>query len=459
VRLFNVTNFRLTRVNISGNNHSGIYGGSVANPSGAIDPSTINGFQLDNCTITGNGDTTTSNPDELGVDLYNLVGSAINGANPTSITNTTISNNNEFELQITNNSGTLTNFQMSGNTISSNGLPINGQASSPHGDLVNFLSQGTSVMTLTVTSGTFTGNWNPASPPATITATAIFANSGGSSMTVNVSGATFTTNNAGVDFSTDPVATTLTANISGNTFTGTRSTAINHFDNGNSPFNRTVNATIQNNIIGTLGTAGSGSSVGNGISIQNEGAVTTTVLISGNTIQEVATAPAISSNVGLGGQATGGLATNLTITGNTITNIGSRGITVQDNQDPTGPFPTVCADIAGNAFSGIAGQAGNGQYMRVRQLHGTFDVKQKAPTAAADSLELDDANGFNDPTKINVTGTITFNAGGCTQPSGAASVVTALGGDQGRQAPTGELPRPTFADIPGWRRREAGHRA
>ncbi|WP_164107943.1 hypothetical protein, partial [Serratia marcescens] len=68
--------------------------------------------------------------------------------------------------------------------------------------------------------------------------------------TVNVSNATFINNNAGIDVSTDPVATSLTFDIENNTFIGQRSTAINHFDNGNAPFNRTVNGTIQGNIIG-----------------------------------------------------------------------------------------------------------------------------------------------------------------------------------------------------------------
>jgi hypothetical protein len=272
------------------------------------------------------------------------------------------------------------------------------------------------VMTLTVTSGTFTGNWNAASPPATITATAISAVNQGTAHTVNVSGATFSNNNVGVDVSSDPIATDLRFNISNNSFQFSRAVAINSFQNGNPPYNRNVNGTIQNNTIGTLGSAGSGSALGNGISVQNEGAITVNFLISGNTVQEVTSFPGISTNVGLAGLATGGGTTNVTITNNVVRNIGSRAIVVQDNQS-LAPFPTVCADISGNSFSGIAGQAGNGEFMRVRRLNGTVNVRQKTPTAAADATELDDANGFNDPTKINVSGTVNFNAGACTQPS------------------------------------------
>jgi hypothetical protein len=306
---------------------------------------------------------------------------------------------------------------MSGNTISSNGLPINGNAMSPHGNLVNFLGGGTSVMTLNVTSGTFTGNWNAANPPATITATAISAVNQGTAHTVNVSGATFTNNNVGVDVSSDPIATTLKFNISNNSFQFSRAQPINSFQNGNPPFNRDVSGTIQNNTIGTLNSANSGSLLGNGISIQNEGAITIKMLITGNTIQQVASFPGISTNVGLGGIATGGGTTNVTITNNIVRNIGSRGIVVQDNQTTAPLFPTICADISGNTFSGIAGQAGNGEFMRVRRLNGTVNVRQAAPTAAATATELDDANGFNDPTKINISGTVNFNGAACTQPN------------------------------------------
>jgi hypothetical protein len=262
-----------------------------------------------------------------------------------------------------------------------------------------------------VTSGSFTGN-------APSTATAISAVNQGTSHTVNVSGATFTNNNAGVDCSTDPIATTFTCTVSNNNFQGSRAMAINSFHNANSPYTRTFNGTFTNNTIGTAGVAGSGSALGNGISISNEGAISSAnYLISGNQIRQVQSFPAISVNVGLGGLATGGGTTNLTITNNTISDIGSRGITVQDNQDATlGPFPTVCANVSGNSFSNIAGQAGNGEYMRLRRLNGTVRVTQATPTAAANGTELDDANGFNNPALINVSGTVLFSQAACTTP-------------------------------------------
>ena len=434
VRLFNVTNFRLTRMNISGNNHSGIYGGMVSNPSGVIDPSTINGFQLDNSNITANGDTSTSLPDETGVDLYNLAGTAIGGSNPTSITNTTISNNFEFELQITNTTGTLTDFQMSGNTISSNGL------SGVHGNLINFLALGTNDMKLTITSGTFTG-----AAPATATAVQCDHSGTGGTLTCNISGATFTNNNVGPQASVAGNGHVV-FNFSSNTITGSRAIGINLFADANPPFTKSIIGRIEHNTIGTLGVANSGANLGNGIRIQNEGAVNITLLINDNTVQEVTSFPGINANFGLGGIATGGQTSNLTILNNTVRNIGSRAIVIQDNQNsPNTPAPTICVDMSGNSFSGIAGQAGDGSFVRLRELNGVVNVRQLAPTAAANATELDDANSGNDPTntKYAISGSVQFNAGLCTQPTN----LLAEGGQAATAAPIDALTQPQTHEI------------
>ncbi|WP_246675438.1 right-handed parallel beta-helix repeat-containing protein [Mesorhizobium sp. B2-3-4] len=410
ISLTNTQDVHLAYMNITNNLGDGIGGSS------------INGFVLNRLNISGNGNDAAT--DESGINITELTGTASNGAHATSISNSVISNNNEFEIQISNSTGTLTNLQLVNNTISANGLAINGNASSPHGNLVNFLGTGSSTMGLTVTGGSFTGN-TVSDPTHVITGTGVFGNSGGTSMTVNVSGATFTNNNAGVDVSTDPAATSLTFDIEGNTFIGQRSTAINHFDNGNAPFTRTVNGTIKNNIIGNDAVANSGSAIGNGISIQNEGAVNGKYLITGNTISQIATAAGISVNVGLGGSATGGGETDVTVTNNVIQHInGNRGIIIQDNQvtdiaNPpgAGPFPTIWANVQGNSFASIAGAAGNGQYVRFKQSFGIFKVTQSAATAGAIAGELDDANGINDPTKFNISGTVSYSQGAAPLPT------------------------------------------
>ncbi|HEX8889752.1 MAG TPA: cadherin-like domain-containing protein, partial [Pyrinomonadaceae bacterium] len=410
VSLNSTEKLSLSWMNINNNLGSGIGGG------------TINGFQLDHCTLSTNGDNAAT--DESGINVTQLIGSASGGSRPTSITNCTFQNNWEFQIQITNSSGTLTDLTMSGNTISNNG------ANGIVGDLFNFLGNGTASMKLSLTSGTFTGN-----APATATAISSVTQGSGTH-TVNVSGATFTNNNVGVDCSTTNASTTFNCNVSNNTFTGSRAQAINSFHNGNSPFTRTFNGTFNNNIIGTLGVAGSGSAVGRGIDIDNEGAINATYTISGNTIQEVTNFEGISVQTGLGGSTTAGGLTQVTITNNTIRNINaSRGLIVQELQDATKPpFPTLCANISGNSFSGIAGQAGNGQYMRVKEGSGTVNVTQATPTAAANASELDDANGFNDPTKISIGGAPSFSQPACTGSSAMLNIQSNGSNEQLAQA-------------------------
>ncbi|RSU75665.1 S-layer family protein [Sphingomonas koreensis] len=407
ISLTGTENVRLAYMNVTNNLGDGIGG------------SNINGFVIDNLLISGNG--TDSGTDESGINIAGLTGSASGGLRPTGIFNSTIQNNYEFEVQITNSGGTLTNFQIVNSTISYTGS----NSASAHGNLVNFLGTGTSTMGLTVTGSTFTGNWNPSSPPVLTTGSGLFVDSSGTSMTANVSTSNFYNNNNGINMSTGPGSTTLTYSIIGNTITGSRSTAINDFHNGNSPFSRTVNGTIQNNIIGINGVALSGSQFGNGISVSNEGAVNANYLISGNTIQQIGQAgvsgsSAIAVNVGLVGQATGGGTTNLTILNNTIRDIlNSRGIIVNNNQN-TGTLPTVRLSLMGNQFLGtIAGQAGNGQYIRLSASGGgQFFLTQLAATGSAIANEVDDANGFNDASKISIGagGPITYGSAAPTLP-------------------------------------------
>ncbi|MGY4474688.1 cadherin domain-containing protein [Bradyrhizobium sp. USDA 3364] len=434
VNLTSTQDVTLSNMNITNNFGDGIGG------------SNVNGMVLNRLTITGNGDDPAT--DESGINITGLTGTASNGAHATSISNSTIGNNEEFEIQISNSSGTLTNLQLINNTISANGVAIHGNATSPHGNLVNFLGTGTSVMGLTVNGGSFTGN-TVSDATHIITGTGVFANSGGTSMTANVFNAMFTNNNAGVDVSTDPAATSLTFDIEGNTFIGQRSTAINHFDNGNAPFNRTVNGTIENNIIGNDAITNSGSAVGNGISIQNEGAVNGKYLIDGNTISQIGGAgSAIGVNVGLGGQVTGGGETDLTITDNTIQHVnGGRGVFVQDNQvtdiaNPpgAGPFPAIFLSMAGNSFSNIAGQAGNGQFVRIKESFGTVKVTQDAPTAGNTATELDNANGSTDPTKFSISGTVDFSQGAPPLPTtNTLPLLAESGGVQASTPNTGEM--------------------
>ncbi|HEY0320623.1 MAG TPA: Ig-like domain repeat protein, partial [Pyrinomonadaceae bacterium] len=383
-----------------------------------IGGSGVNGLVLDNLSITGNGDNAAT--DESGINLAEVIGSSSGGARPTSITNSTISNNWEFQAQITNTTGTLTDLTMSGNTISTT------VASGIIANLFNFLGHGTSIMKLTVTGGTYTGNWNPASPPANPSGTAIHCDTDSSqSLTCNVSGTNFNNNNAGVNASTGPSNADLTFNISNNNFQTQRTVPVNIFNNGNAPYGRLVQGIIQGNTIGTNGVAASGSTFGNAIAVSNEGTVDTRVLINNNQIHQIGTGPgagvtAIDVENGIGSGPTGAQTTAITITGNTINNVlNGRGITINQTDyvsASAGNAGTICADISGNNFTGtIAGQAGNGNRMRL-------DKNGNAGTAVFTVRQGPDVNGLAAANtgvtgaQISIGGPPTYNGPDCTDP-------------------------------------------
>ena len=119
ILLTNTMDVLLGGMTITGNDGDGIGGSGV------------NGFVLDGVTISGNG--TSDAADHSGINLIGLTGTALAGLHPTEIRNSTITNNHEFEIQITNSSGTLSDFRVTNSTISSNG------ATAVHGNLFNFL--------------------------------------------------------------------------------------------------------------------------------------------------------------------------------------------------------------------------------------------------------------------------------------------------------------------------------
>ncbi|MGH3337362.1 MAG: hypothetical protein ACRDPL_00840, partial [Propionibacteriaceae bacterium] len=238
--------------------------------------------------------------------------------------------------------------------------------------------------------------------------------------TCNISSTGFANYNVGPQGSVASNGNVI-VDFNANYITGTRSHGINFFGNANPPFpTKSIQGKVRNNVVGTQGVTNSGSNLGPALRIQNEGALPITLLIQNNTFQEMQNFQGINVNVGLSGIATGGLATNLTILTNTIRDArGSRAITIQDNQSsPNTPAPTVCVDMSGNAFTNIVGQAGDGSFVRLRELNGVMSVRQVAPTTAANAGELDDVNGGNDVTgtRYNISGTPQFGQAACAQP-------------------------------------------
>ena len=372
ISLTSTMDVRLAHMNITNNDGDGIGG------------SGINGFVLNRVTISGNGDNDVA--DESGINIAQLSGTASNGAHATSISNSIISNNHEFEFQVTNSSGTLTNLEITNSTISSNG------ASAVHGNLVNFLAIGTASMGLTVSGSTFTGS----TVAGSLTGTAVNADASAGAITVDIGTSAFTNNNVGIAVSTATNGT-MDFNIHDNgTITGNRGAGIVVFTNANAT--GTMTGEITDNTIGTQGVAGSGSLLGRGIQVSIEGGGTATLLIDDNTVQSVADFEGISvvENV------TPGIV-NATITDNLTRDIaGDRGIIVQTTNSGT-----MNANISGNTFINVVGLSGT--VMRVNEgiNGGTLNIVQLAPTAANVATELDDANGVAN-TLILVSGTPQF---------------------------------------------------
>ena len=380
----------------------------ITNNSGSgIGGTLVRGLVLDGCSITGNGDSAAA--DESGVNITELTGTVAGGARPTRFVNTTVSNNFEFEIQITNltSSGSLDDFRLENCTVSSNG------ATGAHGNLVSFLNQSSAAgaMTLTVTGGSYAG-------AAPNTATGVMcdtSSTGGGDVTCNVSGATFTNNNVAVSVSS-ALAGDLAFNVANNIATGNRAHGLNLFVSANAV--GTTSGTFAGNTVGTLGVAGSGSSLGFGIRVQNEGIATANpvrVVINNNVVQETSSFSLVNVNQGIFGQ-TSSTATNLTITNNTLRNSAARAIVVQQNNNTDADSAgRTCVDISGNAMSGIPGQVGDGTYIRLRRLDANsgggdlFSVRQAnlADLAAQNSITT---------AQLSVAGTMTYNGGACPQP-------------------------------------------
>ncbi|MGE5097165.1 MAG: beta strand repeat-containing protein [Betaproteobacteria bacterium] len=393
----NKTSLKL--MNIHDNTGSGIVG------------TTMNGFTIDQSLVIDNGSDAAT--DDSGIDLVDLSGSAIGGANPTSITNTVIRNNYEFELQVTNGSGTLTDLQMSGNTISSDGT------SGAHGNLVNFIGLGTANMKLTLTGGTFTG-----AAPNTATGVQCDHSGTGGAVTCNVSGATFTNNNVAVSMS-EANGGAIKFNVANNVATGNRSHGLNLFVGASGAGG--VDGTFSNNTVGTAGVAGSGSSFGYGIRVQNESAITSVsgvnVLVSGNTVQELLNFAGVNVNQGITGPF-GSRTTNVTVTNNRVQHVDlSRAIIVQQNNATPGSYAgTTCVDISGNEMNNIAGVTNDGTKIRLRKLDsngGVFNVRQSDlnALAAANSPPVGIASTTTTAAQISVGGTPTYNQPACPQPA------------------------------------------
>jgi hypothetical protein len=136
------------------------------------------------------------------------------------------------------------------------------------------------------------------------------------SLTATIQNSTFTGNNLHMDLNHDGTGSTRYS-VLNNTFRSAQSHAFNLFSSAvQAPATGGIlDATISGNVVGTAGTASSGSVLGNGFRININGGVDATVLVDGNTVRQTPNGRGIEV---ISRNGTGGL--DITATNNVFNN-------------------------------------------------------------------------------------------------------------------------------------------
>ncbi|MGR9107356.1 MAG: beta strand repeat-containing protein [Gammaproteobacteria bacterium] len=370
VLLTDASNVTLNRMNLNNNNRNGLFA------------TRVNGLVLNQLRVTNNADNVT--PDEAGIYLVDVTGSAQAGANPTTFTNIRVGNSFEHNVIVRHQSGTLSDLAVNNSIFENNG------GSTQAGNNFFVDTGGTANVTVNVTSSAFNGS----TTAGMLTAFGFVGDAADTStLSVNVSQSSFDKNNVGLSASVSNGADVFFDFSNNPSITGHISNAINLF--ANASHTGTFSGTVGGNTIGTQGTPGSGSVSGSGIRLANEGGGSAVVLIDGNTVREIQNFEGIFIDKSV----TAG-ATDVTVSNNTISDTDfDRGLVIQ-NRIAGG---TTCADVNGNSFSNIGGL----EDLRVRQTNGTFNIVQ---TSAANLSTV------NNGATVSTAGTLNFNAAACATP-------------------------------------------
>ena len=330
----------------------------------AIRGSSVQGFTLNNSVINGvSGNNGGS--DEAVIRFDNLLVSGL-------IDNSTIQGGVETNIRVINNTGTLNALVIQNSTIRSNSTTTGGDGifaraqsgatmtvkvlnctmHSHRDDHIQTDAENTGVMNTVITGNTLTSNGTIGAPPQASTL--------GGQITVT-GGAAF--------------ASTSTFNISNNTITGAVPAPITiNVTSTTSTASGLLSGTIHNNQLGQAGSANSGSSTSDGLSVIVNGASTINATITNNQIRQF-------NNIGMQFIKRDGSGNmNLTVTGNTVTEPVSpnaiQGILVTSGatSGPPADSGTVCADIggAGGLANTVTGPNFGGDLIRVRQRFSTF---------------------------------------------------------------------------------------
>jgi len=399
INLANAVNVSLNYMLISGNTRAGIFGNRV------------NGFVLANSTVQNNGDSspTAGALQESGVVFTNLSGTLPAGANPTSISSSTITGNAVFNVYLSNDSVTLAKLDVLNSSITNNSAAFGSdgfyaEASSAGGLAGNVV--------VNVNNSSITNNQSDG-----IQANCL--NNGNIDLTVQdstISGGKIPINltTAGTCDLTFDILSNDSA-TPGDGLLNFTSHGINLSTIGNS----TASGTISNNTI----TGNNASNVGLGIQVRADNASNITTVIDGNTI----------SNTGFAGievasttNATGTLSSNIlnnNVTAPLTSAGGDDGIRVMANN--AGGSPTLCVDVFGNTAGGSAGNRGvrmeqdTGSTLRLERLA----ANQGPGGQAAVQAQLDGTNTLAPASIVSIATLITAVANGfCSTPSTISSV-------------------------------------
>jgi VCBS repeat-containing protein len=348
VSLSSTSSPSFTDMVIKNNANSGIHGTSVA------------GFSLAGATVSGNGSSTgTAGDFEDGLNFGDQASGTPTGLTGTAtITNSTISNSADNNMQVTDNSGSLT-LTVTGSTFSTTGTNEHTNAG------MQLIENGTVGMTASVTGSTFTNSHGyqfdfATGSGDTATNSLTFSNNTLSDNAPNAGG------NVEISPGTSSQSGTTTLDVKNNTITGAEQGAISLGLNGGSG---TLSGTISANTVGSPSVACSGSYAGNDISASANGSSTVTLAITNNKLYQYDNVAGIDVVDGQGSPTM-----NMTITGNTIAdpvganttctgNGGAEGALwglVLNSGTQNGDAGTVCAEITGNSMTGSAPSAANG---------------------------------------------------------------------------------------------------
>ncbi|MEP7011303.1 MAG: Ig-like domain-containing protein, partial [Acidobacteriota bacterium] len=396
VLLMSTQNASLSSMNVQNGTDDGIHGESVTN------------LNLIGCSVTGNGNATTDDGIQLGLESGATTG--ITGT--LNLTNTTVSSSAHNNVHIRNTLGTL--------TMNVSGGAYNNISDTTGANSFLFEASGTSTTTAATISGaTFSTN----SPQRGLE---VQAHDTATVTDFTVSGCTFTDNGIHASFTQDTSANLTFKMLNNlNMMTATPLHAINVFSSSTST-GGTIKGRIQGNTIGNIGVAGSGSSTGNGVRVVIQGRTTATLLIDGNVIR----------------QTPGGRAVDMQFLGSTTTGLGivsTNDVTVSNNDAqnnaPAASFPLaaiflaadnqgsparVRADIRTNTVPSTVGPNGsydyptfdgNAAWFVYEELGGaTAELIDNAPASGTATAEMQSHNTgtmFADPGVALIAGPIT----------------------------------------------------